>query len=117
MTFILKFLFLILFMGCTTIIYQPDHYLHAHPHDYGIEYSEFIVPSFDGTRLVAWNLRSKSADPENLVLMFHGNAENMTSHFQTLAWLTDQKSDILIFDYRGYGLSAGAPYPRGVFED
>jgi len=31
--------------------------------------------------------------------------------------MTDQRSDLLVFDYRGYGLSQGTPYPRGVVED
>jgi alpha-beta hydrolase superfamily lysophospholipase len=117
MDIIFKFILLFFVSSCTSIIYQPDKYLHANPKDQGIDYHEFVVPAFDGTKLVAWNLKSKSANPENLVLMFHGNAENMTSHFETLAWLTSEKSDLLVFDYRGYGLSTGTPSPSGMFED
>jgi len=31
--------------------------------------------------------------------------------------MIEKKTDVLIFDYRGYGLSEGSPYPRGVVED
>ena len=117
MDIIFKIAFLFLLQSCTSIIYQPDKYLHENPNNLGIQYDEFVLSSFDGTKLVAWNLKSKTANPENLILMFHGNAENMTSHFQTLAWLTEEKSDLLVFDYRGYGLSAGTPYPKGMIED
>ncbi len=106
-----------LLSGCTNIIYQPDRYLYADPHAYGITFNEFYVPSFDGTKLLAWDLKSKTPNPENLVLMFHGNAQNLSSHAFNLAWMLDKKTDILIFDYRGYGLSQGTPSPKGVVED
>lgn len=103
--------------GCTNLIYQPDRYLHADPHAYGMSFKEYYVRSYDGTRLLAWELQSKQSPAENLVLMFHGNAENLSSHVFNLAWMVEKKTDVLIFDYRGYGLSEGTPYPRGVVED
>jgi alpha-beta hydrolase superfamily lysophospholipase len=117
----LRILFLIsglmLFTGCTNLIYYPDRYLHADPHAYGINFKEYYVRSYDGTRLLAWELQSKQQPPENLVLMFHGNAENLSSHVFNLAWMVEKKTDVLIFDYRGYGLSEGTAYPKGVVED
>lgn len=108
---------LLVLVGCTNLIYQPDRYLHADPLAYGINFKEFYVPSFDGTRLLAWDLKSKTPNPENLVLVFHGNAENLSSHAFNFTWMLDKKTDVLIFDYRGYGLSEGTPYPKGVVED
>ncbi len=104
-------------VGCTSLIYQPDHYLHADPHAFGIKFKEYFVNSLDGTKLLAWDMKSKTADPENLILMFHGNAENLSSHIFNLTWMLDHSTDLLIFDYRGYGLSQGTPYPKGVWED
>lgn len=112
-----KLLFLLTFMSCTSVIYQPDRYLHADPHAYGINFHEFFVHSFDGTKLLAWEMKSTTPNPENFVLMFHGNAQNMSSHAFNLTWMLKKKSDVLIFDYRGYGLSQGTPYPKGVLED
>lgn len=103
--------------SCSNLIYQPDRYLHADPHAYGIRFKEFYVHSFDGTRILGWDLKSTTPNPENLVLMFHGNAQNLSSHIFNLAWMVEKKTDVLIFDYRGYGLSEGSPYPKGVVED
>lgn len=103
--------------GCTSLIYQPDRYLHADPHAYGIRFKEYYVRSFDGTRLLAWDMKSTTPNPENLVLMFHGNAQNLSSHAFNLTWMLEKNTDVLIFDYRGYGLSEGTPYPKGVLED
>jgi fermentation-respiration switch protein FrsA (DUF1100 family) len=66
---------------------------------------------------MAWDMKSKTPHPENLVLMFHGNAENLSSHAFNLTWILDKKTDFLVFDYRGYGLSEGSPSPKGVLED
>ncbi len=103
--------------GCTNLLYWPDRYLHADPTAYGINFKEYYVRSYDGTRLLAWELKSSTQPAENLVLMFHGNAENLSSHAFNLAWMTEKKSDVIVFDYRGYGLSEGTPYPRGLVED
>lgn len=114
---ILLIIVLSLLSGCTQLIYFPDRYLHADPHAYGINFKEFYVRSYDGTRLLAWDMKSKTPNPENLVLMFHGNAQNLSSHAFNLTWMLDKSTDVLIFDYRGYGLSEGTPYPKGVLED
>ncbi len=113
-----KILFLCLFVtSCTSLIYQPDKYMYAHPDQFKVKFEAFTIPSKDGTKLSAWRLFSKEKNPKNLVLYFHGNAQNLTSHFVNAAWMTEQGFDVIIFDYRGYGLSEGEPNPKGVAED
>ena len=90
-TFLALLSILLLSASCTNLIYQPDHYLYADPHAFGIEYDAFYEASYDGTKLYAWDLKSKTANPENLILMFHGNAQNLSSHFFNLAWMTEKK--------------------------
>lgn len=118
MKFIFKILLLsTLLSSCTSLIYQPDRYLWGDPRSNGINFHEYVVRSFDGTRLLFWDILSSDKEPENLVLMFHGNAQNMSAHMFNLLWMTKYKTDVIVFDYRGYGLSEGTPYPRGVVED
>ena len=114
----------ILFLGlclfttsCTSLIYQPDKFLHAHPDQFNVKFEAFTIPSKDGTTLSAWRLFSKTPNPKNLLLYFHGNAQNLTSHFINAAWMTEHGYDVIIFDYRGYGLSLGEPKPKAVAED
>ena len=106
-----------LLTGCTSLIYQPDKILYAHPDQCNTKFNNFTFNSFDGTKLSAWKLISKKQNPKNLLIYFHGNAQNLTSHFVNAVWMTDYEYDILIFDYRGYGLSEGKPNPKGVSED
>ena len=51
------------------------------------------------------------------MIHFHGNAQNMTAHFGFVSWLPALGFNLFVFDYRGYGTSAGTPNRRGVYED
>jgi fermentation-respiration switch protein FrsA (DUF1100 family) len=52
-----------------------------------------------------------------MVVHFHGNAQNLSSHFLGLEWIHKKGFDYFIFDYRGYGKSQGEPSPQGTIED
>lgn len=51
------------------------------------------------------------------VLLFHGNAGNIGDRVPHIALLAAAGFDVLAFDYRGYGRSAGRPSERGTYED
>ena len=51
------------------------------------------------------------------VLLFHGNAGNIGDRVPHIALLTAAGFDVLAFDYRGYGRSAGRPSEHGTYED
>ncbi len=57
------------------------------------------------------------ASAKGVVIQFHGNAENMTSHFLAVYWLALEGWDVLAFDYRGYGASGGQKSLSGSVED
>jgi alpha-beta hydrolase superfamily lysophospholipase len=99
--------------GCNSVFYQPDahHYRHLPP---GVE--DVWFASADGTRLHGWFLPAQGTAKGTVVHM-HGNAQNLTSHVDFVAWLPAQGFSVFVFDYRGYGESAGGPSRQGVFED
>lgn len=110
----------ITFSGCTGLIYHPDRILHGDPRAFHLDLKEYFVRSFDGTKILFWDLKTTknpNTPSENLILMLHGNAQNMSSHIFNLTWLLDHQTDLMTFDYRGYGLSEGSPYPKGTVED
>ncbi|MEQ1555445.1 MAG: alpha/beta fold hydrolase [Gallionella sp.] len=51
------------------------------------------------------------------ILFLHGNAENISTHFRSVAWLPAAGYNVLALDYRGYGASAGVPTLAGVQQD
>jgi fermentation-respiration switch protein FrsA (DUF1100 family) len=72
--------------------------------------------SGDGTRLHGWWLPA-GGERLGTVVYFHGNAQNLTSHVGFVDWLPARGFDVFVFDYRGYGESAGTPSRGGIHLD
>ena len=76
------------------------------PDQVGIRFDDIYISTNDNTQLHGWKLHADT-DPVGTVLYFHGNAENISTHFGSVFWLTKQGYDVYLFDYRGYGQSEG----------
>lgn len=75
---------------------------------------EYQVPIKDDVKLHLWRFKSKQ-QTKAVVIQFHGNAENMSSHYTSVAWMLNHGYDLVTFDYRGYGQSTGVPsFPEVV---
>jgi fermentation-respiration switch protein FrsA (DUF1100 family) len=99
--------------GCTSVFFQPSRALYATPGQYGLDYERVEFEAADGTSLFAWFLQARG-EPRGTVLYLHGNAENISTHFANVAWMPAAGFNVLAFDYRGYGASAGRPTLAGV---
>jgi fermentation-respiration switch protein FrsA (DUF1100 family) len=107
---------LLLLAGCTGLIFQPlpDHLLR--PDQIGLAYRDIEFVAADGVRLHAWFLPA-SAPRQGSVLFLHGNAQNVSTHIASVAWLPAAGFDVLLLDYRGYGRSTGTPSLDGLHLD
>jgi len=103
--------------GCVGgMFYYPDQKVYDTPARHGLKYEEVTFPSRDGTSLSGWFIPAVG-QPKGTVIHFHGNAQNMTSHFGFVSWLPSRGFNLFVFDYRGYGKSAGKPERQGIYED
>jgi fermentation-respiration switch protein FrsA (DUF1100 family) len=72
-------------------------------------------------RLTGWLIPAAGlADPrtaKGTVIHFHGNAQNMSAHWEFVGWLAQRGFNVFLFDYRGYGASSGNPAQKGLYED
>lgn len=102
-------------------LYYPDDEAYDSPYSRGMAFDEVDFLSGDGTRLSGWFIFARDiADPrqaKGTVIHMHGNAQNMTAHWQLAEWLPLRGYHLFTFDYRGFGQSDGVPEPKGVFED
>lgn len=98
------------------MFYYPDRTIYDTPDRHGLKYEEVSFPSRDGTRLSGWFIPAVGK-PRGTVIHFHGNAQNMTAHFGFVSWLPSRGFNLFVFDYRGYGKSAGSAGRRGVYQD
>lgn len=103
--------------GCTNVFLQPDRALHFRPEQVGVKWEEAHFASQDGTELTGLWFPSVKTETKGVVVQFHGNGENMTSHFLSVYWLALEGYDVLAFDYRGYGASGGNKSLKGSVED
>lgn len=83
------------------------------PAQHGIDYQELALRAEDGTALTAWFLPARGP-ARATVLFLHGNAENISTHFASVAWMPAEGFNVLALDYRGYGASEGTPTLAGV---
>ncbi len=108
--------------ACNGVFYQPDHvqYIHISQIPKRERPQDIRIPTADGQTLDAWHfaprVKFKSRN-DTVVLHFHGNAQNLSSHFLQLFWLPDQGFNYIIVDYRGYGKSDGRASRQHVYED
>ncbi|WP_417335961.1 alpha/beta hydrolase [Halobacteriovorax marinus] len=118
----MKKLFLLLFLafltGCSSLFYYPTKYFYADPKKHSVDYEDVDFLSTDGTQLHGWFMSDKEKKKKKgLILFFHGNAQNITSHWLNLGWIVKEGYDVFIFDYRGYGLSKGQSNQQGLNKD
>ncbi len=110
-------LLIVVFLFQSRLVYFPDigRESSATPRDAGIEYEEVRLDTGDGESLHAWFV--PAAQPRGTVLLFHGNAGNISHRLEYLLMLHRLGYSSFIFDYRGYGKSSGRPSEQGTYRD
>lgn len=112
----MKIILLFILTSCTNLFYQPSDREFFKPEAFKLAYDDFYFKSGDGTKLHGWFLKAP-LESKGTIVQFHGNAENISSHFLNLAWLVNEGYNVFTFDYRGYWLSDGESHPEGVYLD
>lgn len=93
----------------------PGRELPATPAALGLRHEELAVTTADGVRLHGWWVPADGA--RFTVLHFHGNAGNIGHRLEHLELLHGLGLNVVLFDYRGYGRSEGAPGEAGLQRD
>lgn len=88
------------------VIYAPERAIEMTPRSEGIAYEDVWFPAGDGVELHGWLV--PAPDARFTLLWFHGNAGNVSHRVDNIKYLHRLlRLNIFIFDYRGYGRSAG----------
>ena len=99
-------------------VYRPDATFAEPdftPDRLGLVYEEASFEAADGTALTGWYL--PAADPWLALLYSHGNAGDIRDWVHAAPPFLQAGISILIWDYRGFGRSAGKPSEEGLFQD
>lgn len=105
--------------GCNNyFVYHPTQEVYSDPAELGLQSRSYFISGYDGVRLNLQHVaRDLNAAPRALILHFHGNGQNLSSHYLSLVWLTEHRFELLTVDYRGYGKSGGEPDAYGIYRD
>ena len=103
--------------GCIErFFFYPDAVRYTSPEQFGLRAEDVRIQSSDGTRLHGWFLPARGT-AKGTVLHLHGNAANISNHLPLVAWLPARGYNVLMIDYRGFGLSEGRPTLDGIVDD
>ncbi len=102
--------------GCTQLAFQPMKQQVFDPASVDIAYEDEWIKTDDGLTLHAWWLPQQQQE-KGTILFLHGNAENISTHIGSVWWLPQYGYNVLLVDYRGYGLSEGEPDLPGLQKD
>lgn len=115
----LGLLALIYFMQ-DSLVFQPalDREFRATPASIGLPFEQLALTTADKETLDGWHLPARSGSPaRGLVILFHGNAGNISHRLDYLRMFHDLGMAALIIDYRGYGRSTGKASEEGSYLD
>jgi pimeloyl-ACP methyl ester carboxylesterase len=100
-----------------SVVFQPSRGIDLRLSDLGVEGEEVALDS-EGVTLHAFYLPSTPPRQNPRAILFlHGNAGNASHRLPNAAELAGRGADVLLIDYRGYGLSEGTPSESGTYAD
>jgi uncharacterized protein len=103
--------------GGNRLFYFPTRDEPSTPAAWGYRYESVWFASQDGTRLHGWFVWPHRSQPRGTVVFSHGNAGSMGHHLGFVMWLARAGYQVLLYDYRGFGASAGQVDRKGMIED
>ena len=94
---------------------QTGRDIVATPAARGVPYEDVVLRTSDGKQLNAWWIPADK--PRGAVLLFHGNAGNISHRIEYALMFRRLGYSTLLVDYRGYGRSTGTPTEAGTYID
>ncbi len=98
-----------------TLVYAPSREITRTPADAGLRYDNVTFHTRSGRALQGWMVPTRGA--VFTVLYCHGNAGNISDRVEEIERLCARGLSVFMFDYAGYGRSAGTPSESRTYED
>ncbi len=101
--------------GCSGLFFYPSRQMQEGPAVKLFAHRDIEFLAADGVALHGWFFPADNA--KGSILVLHGNAQNLSTHVNSVLWLVREGFNIFIIDYRGYGHSDGKPDLVGAHRD
>lgn len=103
--------------GGNHLFYFPTRDEPATPAKWGFKFENVAFKSTDGTALHGWFMPARGRIAKGTVVFSHGNAGAVGHHIGFTMWLVEAGYNVFMYDYRGFGKSAGSVDRRGMLDD
>ena len=104
--------------GGNQLFYFPTKPAETTPEKRGLAFEEITFSTVDDVELHGWFLPVKKPQSvKGTVVFSHGNAGAVGHHLGLVDWLPSEGYQVLMYDYRGFGKSAGSPTREGLIRD
>ena len=100
-------------------VYHPTREWGADGSALRVSWEDLTLTTADGVALSAWFFPAPTNSPRRqlAVVVSHGNGGNLSHRLPLYRGLLDTGVNVLAYDYRGYGKSAGRPSEAGTYLD
>lgn len=106
----------LVYLNQAALLYFPPRTLPAiTPADRGMPYEDVWLTTADGVHIHSWYIPHEEA--RGTVIYFHGNGGVIHMMMEEATVLRDLGLNVLLVEYRGYGLSEGTPTEAGLYAD
>lgn len=115
------FFFVLLYLGCSPILlysafeFSPWRAMKYETESPGMNREDVFFVSKNGSRLHGWYFRK--ADAIKTVLLHHGSGGNVATYLNSAHTFVKSGANVLLYDYEGFGLSAGQPTNANLCND
>jgi fermentation-respiration switch protein FrsA (DUF1100 family) len=103
------------------LLYHPQLSVDVRSRDKNVDHEEITYQTGDGVTISAWYVPYVPVEgaekTKGVVLFCHGNAGNISQRIDSFNIFQQLGISTFIFDYRGYGKSAGTPGEKGTYRD
>ena len=102
--------------ACSKLLFFPYKQHVLTPESLGLDYQDVIISTEDNINIHGWLLPAQGK-MKGSIYFLHGNAENISTHIESVGWLPAEGYQVFLIDYRGFGKSEGVPSLPEVFLD
>jgi uncharacterized protein len=95
-------------------VFFPSREAELNPKFMSLSFEDIYFTTPDKLKIHAWFI---PGDGRYTILFCHGNAGNISTRLDKIVLLYGVQVNLFFFDYRGYGVSEGAPSERGLYTD
>lgn len=116
-------IFLLLLLGIlftswwveTRVLFNPSRNIIWVPSHSEYDYDNIFIYSGAHDRINLWHFRFDHNNP--VILFCHGNSGNISNRGYIVDFCKQYRLNLVLFDYRGYGMSSGRPSIQSILDD